>query len=246
MVLFLTSSPCAQIEGQVELNPEFDFVDHLRQALPEEIRCLYVCSNPENEADTDYYAQEMKTFFERSGFEFAKFEVLDWRTVEHAEELLADSDFVLLSGGHVPTQNQFLHEAGLAQLMQEFDGVVMGISAGSMNCAQTVYAHPEEAGEAIDPEYERYLPGLGLTDLNILPHFSQWREKELDGLRMLEEIAYPDSWNQPMIILEDGGYVAVVDGEACIFGPHHLLEKGNLTELRFYTLLNHYHGRIIT
>jgi len=31
-----------------------------------------------------------------------------------------------------------------------------------MNCADTVYAQPEEPGEAVDPDYQRFIPGLGL------------------------------------------------------------------------------------
>ena len=155
MKLFLTSSPCAQVDGIVMLNPEYDFVYHLSQALPNPIRCLYVCSDPDNEPDTDYYAQEMRLFFQRSGFVFSQFEMLDWRTASQAGDLVMQSDFILLCGGHVPTQNRFFHEVGLVQLLQEYEGVVMGISAGSMNCADWVYAHPEDPGEADDPEYAR-------------------------------------------------------------------------------------------
>lgn len=33
-----------------------------------------------------------------------------------------------------------------------------------MNCADTVYAQPEEPGEAVDPDYQRFIPGLGADD----------------------------------------------------------------------------------
>lgn len=237
MVLFLTSSPCVDEDGFVTLNPEYGFVDNLRQALPEEIRCLYVCSNPDDEAATDNFAQEIQLFFERAGFVFSEFAVLDWRTAEQAGQLIESSDLLILAGGHVPTQNWFFSEIHLAELLQDYDGVIMGISAGSMNCAETVYAHPEEEGESVDPEYQRFLPGLGLTDLNILPHFSQWREKELDGLRMLEEIALPDSCVHPMLILEDGSYVLADEGQAAVFGPHYWLIDGNMSDVQTYTLL---------
>lgn len=237
MVLFLTSSPCVDEDGVVTLNPAYGFVDNLRQTLPEEIRCLFVCSNPDDEEGTDKFAQEMQVFFERAGFVFSEFAVLDWRTAEQAEEMIEESDLLILAGGHVPTQNWFFSEIHLAELLQGYEGVVMGISAGSMNCAETVYAHPEEEGEAVDPEYQRFLPGLGLTDLNILPHFSQWREKELDGLLLLEEIALPDSCIHAMLILEDGSYVIQADGQAEVFGPHYWLIDGNMSDMKTYTLL---------
>ena len=50
-----------------------------------------------------------------------------------------------------------------------------------MNCADTVYAGPELEGEAIDPLYERWITGLGLTDINIFPHFQSLKDDYLDA-----------------------------------------------------------------
>ena len=84
--------------------------------------------------------------------------------------LVKAAGLIVLAGGHVPTQNAFLCQCGLKEAMKTFDGVVIGISAGSMNCAETVYAQPEEPGEAISKTYRRFLPGLGLTNTMLLPH----------------------------------------------------------------------------
>ena len=45
---------------------------------------------------------------------------------------------------------------------QQYKGIVVAWSAGSMNCADVVYAGPELEGEAIDPLYERWISGLGI------------------------------------------------------------------------------------
>ena len=70
-----------------------------------------------------------------------------------------------------------------------------------MNCAETVYAQPEEEGEAVDPAYERFLPGLGLTQKMILPHYQAIRDDVLDGLCVMEDIAYPDSMGRQFYLL---------------------------------------------
>ena len=59
-----------------------------------------------------------------------------------------------------------------------------------MNCADTVYAGPELEGEAIDPLYKRWITGLGLTDINIFPHFQSLKDDFLDGQRLIEDITY--------------------------------------------------------
>ena len=69
----------------------------------------------------------------------------------------------------------------------------MGISAGSMNLADMAYIQPEEEGEGVDPDFVRFAPGLGLTDVNVLPHYQKCKDDILDGLRLFEDITYPDS-----------------------------------------------------
>ena len=70
----------------------------------------------------------------------------------------------------------------------------MGISAGHMNCAEIVYAQPEMPGEAVDPDYRRFIPGLGLTKYNILPHYQAVKDDYVDGMRLFEDITFRDIW----------------------------------------------------
>lgn len=64
-----------------------------------------------------------------------------------------------------------------------------------MNCAKNVYASPELEGEAIDPLYERWLTGFGLTEINIFPHFQSLKDDYLDGLRLIEDITLTNQSN---------------------------------------------------
>ena len=191
MICFLTSSPFLEEENR--LNPANGLLEELRKSLKPKCRALFICSNPEGHERTVFFAQAVREAFEADGFSFSGFEILDGRNRDRADELVKASAFIVLAGGHVPTQNRFFHEIGLRDLLQGFDGVILGISAGTMNAAETVYAQPEEEGEAIDPDYQRFLPGLGLTKVQILPHYQSTRHDVLDGLRVFEDIAYKDA-----------------------------------------------------
>ena len=107
----------------------------------------------------------------------------------------------------------------------------MGISAGTMNCAEIVYAQPEMPGESIDPDYERYIPGLGLTDINVLPHYQEVKDNILDGRRLYEDITYEDSMDNAFIVLVDGSYVLQKDDEQWVFGESYLLWNGEMEQL---------------
>lgn len=231
MTLFLTSSPFLPGMDRAVLNPANGFLNRLRDAVSQNGNCLYVCSNPDCYEKTDSYAAETAAAFCEAGIAFSGFAVLDGRNRSEAAQWVAWSDLIILAGGHVPTQNRFFQEIGLAELLKDYPGVMIGISAGSMNCAGTVYAHPELTGEATDPDYHRFLPGLGLTTLNILPHFQQWKGDTLDGLRLFEDIARPDSYGNSFLILVDGSYAFVHDGCTQVFGEAYCLEDGDCRQL---------------
>ena len=207
MICFLTSR--TDLPGHEELNPANRFIDELRRVLPNPCRALNICSNPDDWAKTDFYAALTRLYFENAGFRFDSFRVLDGRNADQAEALVRDADLLILGGGHVPTQNRFFQKIGLRKLMNYYDGVVVGISAGSMNSAELVYAQPEEEGEAVDPAYRRFLPGLGLTKTMLLPHYQEVKDDVLDGLRLFEDITYPDSIGRCFYAIPDGSYLFI-------------------------------------
>ena len=166
MTLFLTSSPFVDGADRAILSDANGFIDRIREVLPPHPKALFITSNPEDRDMTCRFAAETTAAFAEFGMAFQSYHILDGFNAEDAGGLIADCDVIFLSGGHVPTQNAFFQEIGLRELLDDFPGVVVGISAGSMNCADTVYVQPEEEGESA-PEFERFVPGLGLTDVNI-------------------------------------------------------------------------------
>ena len=141
----------------------------------------------------------------------------------------ADYNVVILSGGHVPTQNAFFREIGLKEKLKAFQGILIGISAGTMNCAKTVYAHPELEGEAAGPDYQRFLPGLGLTKRMVLPHYQAIKDDVLDGLRVFEDIACPDSHGREFYALPDGSYILSENGTETLYGEAYRIKDGEIT-----------------
>ena len=136
MTYFLTSSPFGV--GSPYLNPANRFIEKLREALVSPCAAVFVCSDANRYDFTDHIALDMKKALEAAGFSFSSFDILDGRNREKTAALVEAAGLIVLAGGHVPTQNAFLRQCGLKDAMQSFDGAVIGISAGSMNCAETV------------------------------------------------------------------------------------------------------------
>ena len=116
------------------------------------------------------------------------------------EHFFLSIDVIVLTGGHVPTQNNFLKQLRLRERLLNYNGIIVAWSAGSMNCADVVYAGPEFEGEAIDPLYERWISGLGITDINIFPHFQKLKDDK-------EGYFAPYDETHMMMLSFDGGKV---------------------------------------
>lgn len=205
MTVFITSSPYIEGADRALLSNANGFIDRMEGVLPPWPRALFVASNPEDREMTCRFAAETTAAFAEAGICFSAYEILDGENAEIADDLVYSSDLIILSGGHVPTQNAFFQEIQLREILAEFEGTVLGISAGSMNSADEVYVQPEEEGESV-PEFTRFAPGLDLTEVNILPHYQKVKDNLLDGLRLYEDITYADSYGRMFFALPDNSY----------------------------------------
>ena len=225
MIVYLTSSPCVPNAPRAIVNPENGFLTSLKSALPPRTRVLYICSERDGHDFTDSFSRDFSDALREAGIELSGILTLDGRTAHLAQALIWRSDLIVLMGGHVPTQNRFFQQIHLDRLLANFQGVVLGISAGSMNAAERVYAQPEAPGESV-PEFRRFLPGLGLTKLNILPHYQQAKHYTLDGMRLYEDVTYADSRGECFYSLVDGTYILIEDCMTTLYGEAWRLRDG--------------------
>ncbi|MBP5575806.1 MAG: Type 1 glutamine amidotransferase-like domain-containing protein [Treponema sp.] len=225
--LFLVSSPFT--EPGKPLNEKNKFVERLLKC--EHKSALMITSAPDDIGFTEGFSNAVKYTMELSGFTFDDYKILDGRNKAHAKELVGSSDLIILGGGHVPTQNAFFTEIGLKDCMKGFEGTVLGISAGSMNAASTVYAQPEEEGEASDPKFRRFLEGLGLTDVMLLPHYQDTKDSILDGKKLFEEVTYPDSYGRKFVAICDGSYLYSDGSAEKICGESYLIQDGSIRKI---------------
>lgn len=239
MIAYLTSTPSGAYRrdepSPLPINSANGLLDSLRQHWPDNARVLTISADPEAYHINDSIEVWYHSLFPLSGLTFSELRTCDYRD-ESAVNDLHRYDVVILSGGHVPTQNAFFHRIGLREALRGFRGILISISAGTMNCAELVYAQPEMPGESTDPDYRRFLPGLGLTRLMILPHYQAVRDDILDGRRLFEDITYADSFGRDFYALPDGSYVRLENGSAAICGEcwhirdgqlHRICENGN-------------------
>ena len=202
-------------------------LDKLKELWVENSKVMIICASPNDYEKNDSICACLKEAFPMSGLSISYIETCDDRN-EKLIEKLTEMDVILLAGGHVPTQNIFMKKIGLKERLGGFNGLLIAWSAGSMNCASNVYASPELEGEAIDTSFSRWISGLGLTETNIFPHYQLLKNDYLDGLRVMEDITYADSYTHEILAMNDGSYITIENGTEILYGEAYRIKNGNL------------------
>lgn len=202
-------------------------VEQLKALLPKDGTSLFVASTPSLREKVDSYSSLLFEGLKLSGLTFAKYLILDDRTKDLAKDFVREADVIFLSGGDTYIENEFFKEIHLATLLEDYSGVIIGQSAGSINMAGHVYNSPEE-GDHSEPIY---FDGLGLSNINIEPHF-ELDSSSFDELQMYQRRhLLEESFKRPVYGLCDGAHIIEVDGRATIYGETYLIQDGNIIKL---------------
>ncbi|MBQ6439529.1 MAG: dipeptidase E [Mogibacterium sp.] len=236
MKLFLTSSPIGIYRSEEPLdykgfNPANGMAEELRRFWKNGSRCLLISAFPDEYKVNDRMRGDYESIVQDTGLSISCMDICDLRNGKEKAGELCGYDFVILGGGHVPTENAFFRSIGLADGFKDYKGIVMGISAGTMNCARIVYAQPELPGEASDPAFERFIPGLALTEYNILPHYNAVKNDIIDGMRLIEDVAFGDSFGHTIYAITDGSYLLQTEECAEIRGEAYMIRDGSITQI---------------
>lgn len=220
MTLYLTSNPF--------LNGGFNGANDFIFQLSRDWRggnCLLMSADPSESENNDQIRNDFAAALNVCGLGFSAFDVCDYRFKEAADNL-DNYSAIFLSGGHVPTQNKFFTDISLRKKIRSFNGLILGVSAGTMNCADAVYAIPELKGEARSKKYKRFINGLALTDINVIPHYYSMINESLDGEKVIYDIAAKDSAGRIFYGLPDGSYFIKRNGLTKLYGEAYIIKNG--------------------
>lgn len=229
MNYFLASQPI--IWKDRVLNPKNQFVETLKSYATFPLDILFVSADPTDDVLNDRYQEDITESFQKEGFVINSFAILDNRYKDDIAKLIQKANLIFLSGGHVPSQNTFFKNIDLKEYLRDFSGILIASSAGTMNSAREVCAQPELEGEARSKTYQRFLEGLGVTKYTLLPHYQLTKDLQLDGLRIYEDMTYPDSMRRTFYALTDGSYL-FGDGISLeiIKGESYKIEDGQICQ----------------
>jgi dipeptidase E len=147
-----------------------------------------------------------------------RFKIVELEDVKFKDVIkeIEDSDIIWMNGGMSAYLLYWIRRTKLDKALYEMlkRGVVyVGSSAGTMICSKTQYSSEWYIGE--EEPGASLIPGLGLVDFEIYPHFQDELRPEIER-----------KWTKgKLYLLKDGEVITIVDDKIEVLGEERIIEK---------------------
>lgn len=188
-----------------------EFIECVKEYYHHKGTFVFIASDFEQHSKSDKYMNLFISMFEKNGILFNECYVIDNRTIfEKAAQYIEKADIIWISGGDTLKQINDLKAYNLISVLQNRDGMTIGMSAGSINMAKRVVL----AKDVVDniPALSIY-SGIGLVDINIEPHLDITNEEHMIDI-------YEAAQHATIYGIEDNTFIKIVDGEIKIYGDY--------------------------
>ena len=194
-----------------------DFSSLLKTYIKTGMNFVFIASEFENIYEiTDWYCNHFLKMFSDCGITFGSVDVIDSRMPkETAQDTVRNADVLWLAGGDTPTQFAYLESYGLIPYIREQKGVIIGMSAGSINMAKTAVCTLTCKHDKLEI-YE----ALRLVEFSVEPHFD--KDNITDELLVLSE-------KYPLYGICDNGAIVCTEDNTLYIGDVFLIDNRHVT-----------------
>lgn len=182
----------------------------------------FIASDPVNGTVTEKYAGIYLEWFKKAGIVMKDYRVLDNRIGKiEMQKSIRNADAVFLMGGMTTVQYRFLKENELDISLRNYQGCVLGLSAGAINMGR-ISICTKSAGHEKTEIYK----GLDLMDISVEPHFEY-----SDRTAILEELR-DISENTDIYAMCDKSAIVCRDSEPWHFyGDIYRVNRGSISKI---------------
>lgn len=211
------------------ISNENGLVDQLKNSLIQRKKVVFVAADINSTPRSVIgYA---KTFFDSLkmvGIMFEQYYILDGTKIDKAVEYIENADLVFLCGGDTYNQRLFFEKINLKKILSTYSGIIMGQSAGAINMAEHCFNSPEES-ENSEPVF---FDGLGLTEINIEPHFTHYVSTFSKNEIYKKNSIINESYNRIIYGQCNGSHIFIDDNDiVTICGETYIIQNGNIEKI---------------
>lgn len=195
------------------VNEEKQMLEEFNKTLLNKNKMIFIASSLDNYDQNDQYFKELKKYFKK--YKIKEFILIDSRVSKFATiQHLRNSDIIFLMGGNPVLQLEFIKGYEISTLLEDYKGIIIGMSAGAINLAERSYISRDE-----DFDNSFFYEGLRLTNITVNPHFDFNNKKQKKDLLELDNI----------VGLPDNSFIKVNKfGEVTYFGEYYIKENNKI------------------
>ena len=197
--------------------PNRQFTDEiaceLKKLLHDRESLVFISAWPDRFKQNDEDSEGMHNMFVAEDMSFERFSVIDERTDEkNAQKEIENASCLFLMGGNATAQMDLIRRKGIFESIKVFQGVILGVSAGSMNM-----------GNPVVDIYESIVPyaGLGFCDITVKAHYPLEDEKLRNATRKV-------SMEIPVTLMKDESAIFIEEDNVKLIGEILLMNRGEI------------------
>ena len=200
-----------KVNGFTKKQKEF-----LKKDIKNNMNIVFIASSFDNYEINDIKHKELVKLFNDININFNSIYLIDNRIDSNkSKELIKKSDIIFLMGGDPKKEMDSIIEYDLVSDIKTKEGIIIGVSAGSMNQITNVI-YKDEIDNNILIKYK----GLGFFDTNIYPHV------DINNKEYLQEIFEVSKYDK-ILGLPNSSFIRIENDKVDIIGEHYYIEYSN-------------------
>lgn len=182
---------------------------------------VFIASDPDYGIGTDKYVMKYLEWFSKIGIIFKCYRVVDNRMGKNEmNENIRNASVVFLMGGPTSIQFNFLKEYELIKVLREYQGCLLGLSAGAINMAKICIC-TKSGGNDKTEIYE----GLNLVNISVKPHF------DINDRKSIIDELLPISRRYKIYAMYDESTIVCRDNNYFFYGEIYLIYDGKFSRI---------------
>lgn len=205
-----------------DISKEQGFNEIQREYLTKDIKnndtIVFIATTFDDYEKNDLYYNNLIKHFKNIDITFNKAYLIDNRVAKDlAKDYILKSNIIFLMGGDAKKQIDSVKEYDLFEILKSKEGIILGVSAGSMNQSSRV-VYKNDYNNYVIEDYE----GLGYIDINIYPHL------DFNNIDYLKEVFEVSNYTKTVALPNDS-FIRIENNNIDFVGEYYTIQNSKIT-----------------
>lgn len=205
-----------------DISKEQGFNEIQREYLKKDIKnndtIVFIATTFDDYEKNDLYYNNLIKHFKNIDITFNKAYLIDNRVDKDlAKDYILKSNIIFLMGGDTKKQIDSVKEYDLFEILKSKEGIILGVSAGSMNQSSRV-VYKNDYNNYVIEDYE----GLGYIDINIYLHL------DFNNIDYLKEVFEVSNYTKTVALPNDS-FIRIENNNIDFVGEYYTIQNSKIT-----------------